>query len=177
MQKVDIFSVDGLSGFKEAILATYQKSIIQRCIIHQIRCSTRYVSYKHVKELMNDLKAVYKAINEETAYSNLKLFKEKWNNLYPTCVKSWFDNWDVISPFFLYSENIRRIMYTTNLIENLNPQYRKVTKGKAIFPSDQALLKSLYLATMDQIKNWSNRQKKWDQIKNELSILHDSPQE
>jgi transposase-like protein len=171
---VDIFSVDGLSGFKQAILATFPKSIVQRCIIHQIRFSTRYVSYKHIKELMKDLKSVYKAVNEETAYSNLEMFKEKWNDLYPTCIKSWYENWDVISPFFAYSENIRKIMYTTNNIENLNRQYRKVTKGKAIFPDDKSLLKALYLATMDHTQKWTTRQRNWDQIKNELSILHDN---
>lgn len=173
---MDIFSVDGLPGFKQAILATYPSSIIQRCVIHQIRYSTKYVSYKHIKELMNDLKSVYKAVNEEEGHRNLELFKDKWNDLYPTCVKTWYDNWDVISPFFKYSENIRKIMYTTNLIENLNRQYRKVTKGKAVFPTDQSLLKSLYLATMDHTKKWTSRQRNWDQIKNELSILHDNSQ-
>lgn len=176
VKKVDIFSIDGLSGFQQAILATYPESTIQRCIIHQIRYSTRYVSYKHIKDLIKDLKAVYKAPNEEEAFSNLELFKEKWNSVYPTCIKSWYDNWDVISPFFKYSENIRKIMYTTNAIENLNRQYRKVTKGKAIFPTDQALIKSLYLATIDHIKKWTSRAKNWDQIKNELSILHDNSQ-
>jgi transposase-like protein len=100
VQKVDIFSVDGLPGFKQAILATYPNSIVQRYIIHQIRQSTRYVSYKHIKPLMADLKEVYKAPNEETGYKNLEDFEQKWKDLYPTCVKSWIDNWDVISPFF-----------------------------------------------------------------------------
>lgn len=174
LQRVNIFSVDGLSGFKQAILATYPESIIQRCIIHQIRSSTKYVNYKDRKELMTDLKSVYKAVNEEEAYINLELFKEKWSKSYPTCVKCWYENWDVISPFFAYSENIRKIMYTTNAIENLNRQYRKVTKGKAIFSTDQALLKALYLVTDAQVKKWSSRTRNWDQIRNELSILHDS---
>ncbi len=130
VKKVDIFSVDGLTGFKEAILASYPDSIIQRCVIHQIRSSTKYVSYKDIKPLMKDLKAVYKAPNEEEAYRTLELFKEHWNHHYPTCVKSWYENWDVISPFFKYSENIRKIMYTTNIIENLHRKFRKITKGK-----------------------------------------------
>ena len=175
VQQVDIFSVDGLSGFKQAILATYPKAIVQRCIIHQIRYSTRYVSDKNIRALMKDLKSVYQAPNEEEAYRNLELFKDKWAKEYPTCVKSWYENWDVISPFFQYSGNIRRIMYTTNLIENLNRQYRKMTKGKAIFPTDQSLLKMLYLVTQDATKKWTMRIRNWGQIINELSILHDSP--
>ncbi len=174
IKQVDIFSVDGLPGFKQAILATYPDSIVQRCIIHQIRYSTKYVSYKHIKELMRDLKTVYKAINEEEAYKNLTHFKERWNSLYPTCVKSWIDNWDVISPFYRYSDNIRRIMYTTNIIENLNRQYRKVTKARTIFPTDKSLLKALYLATEQAVSKWTYRYKNWDQVKNELSILHDN---
>lgn len=174
VEQVDIFSVDGLSGFEQAIKATYPTTIVQRCIVHQIRSSTKYVSYKDIKELMNDLKSVYKAPNEETAYSNLEDFDEKWGKTYPTCIKSWKDNWHVISPFFAYSENIRKIMYTTNIIENLNRQYRKVTKGKPIFPTDQSLMKMLYLATMNAIKKWSMRIRNWDQIKNELSIFRDN---
>lgn len=175
VQTVTIFSVDGLSGFEQAIKASYPESIVQRCIIHQIRYSTKYVSYKDIKALMADLKSVYTAPNEETGYSNLLDFEEKWNSLYPTCVKSWKDNWHVLSPFFSYSNGIRKIMYTTNIIENLNRQYRKVTKGKPIFPTDQSLMKALYLATMDATKKWTARQRGWDLIKNELSIIHDNP--
>ena len=174
VERVDIFSVDGLSGFEQAIKATYPTTIVQRCIVHQIRSSTKYVSYKDIKELMKDLKSVYKAPNEEMGYRNLEDFEEKWGKIYPTCIKSWKDNWHVISPFFAYSENIRKIMYTTNIIENLNRQYRKVTKGKPIFPTDQSLMKMLYLATMNSIKKWSMRIRNWDQIKNELSIFRDN---
>ncbi len=123
---------------------------------------------------MADLKAIYKAPNEESAYVKLEEFAERWDKTYPTCVKSWRDNWHVISPFFAYTDNIRRIMYTTNIIENLNRHYRKVTKGKPIFPTDQSLMKMLYLATQNATKKWTSRQKNWDQIKNELSILRDS---
>lgn len=172
VKKIIIASVDGLSGFEQAILASFPETIVQRCIIHQIRSSTRYVGYKDIKELMNDLKGVYKASNEEEGYQNLELFKDKWNETYPTCVKSWYENWEVISPFFKYSPEIRKIMYTTNVIENLNRQYRKVTKQRTIFPNDQALMKSLYLATIDAQKKWTMRLKGWDKIKNELSILH-----
>ena len=174
IKEVEIFSIDGLSGFEQAILATYPKSIIQRCIIHQIRYSTKYVSYKHRRELTNDLKSVYRAVNEDEGYRMLEEFDEKWGKTYPTCIKSWKNNWKVISPFFEYSENIRKIMYTTNIIENLNRQYRKVTKGKSIFPTDSSLLKALFLATKDATKKWTSRVKNWDQVKNELSILHDN---
>jgi transposase-like protein len=174
IERVDVFSVDGLSGFEQAIKATYPNTIVQRCIIHQIRSSTKYVSYKDIKLLMADLKLVYKAVNEESAINYLDAFDEKWNSKYPTCVKSWRNNWHVISPFFAYSENIRKIMYTTNIIENLNRQYRKVTKGKTVFPTDQSLQKVLYLATMNATKKWTARVKNWDLIKNELSILRDN---
>lgn len=175
--KVHIFSVDGLAGFEQAIKASYPESIVQRCIIHQIRSSTRYVSYKHIKELMKDLKSVYKAPNEELAYSNLEDFDEKWGQIYPTCLKSWKENWHVISPFFAYSQNIRTIMYTTNIIENLNRHYRKVTKAKPIFPTDTSLMKALYLATTNATKKWTARYRNWDQIKNELLILHNNSPE
>lgn len=171
VKKVNIFSVDGLSGFKEAIKASFPDSIIQRCIIHQIRASTRYVNYKDKKEYCKDLKAVYTAVNEETGFNQLELFKEKWGKTYPTGVKTWYENWEVICPFFAFSENVRKIMYTTNVIENLNRQYRKVTKGKAVFTSDKALMKSLYLATMDATKKWTMRYRNWDQTKSELDII------
>lgn len=171
IKKVSVFSIDGLSGFTEAIKATYPDAIVQRCIIHQIRASARYVNYKHRKEYCKDMKSIYTAANEEEGFRQLEFFKDKWNSFYPTGIKSWYDNWDVLSPFFRFSENVRKVMYTTNIIENLNRQYRKVTKGKAVFPTDKSLMKSLYLATMDATKKWSMRIRLWDQIKSELSIL------
>ena len=171
VQKVSIFSIDGLSGFTEAIKATYPDAIVQRCIIHQIRAASRYVNYKHKKEFCRDMKAIYTAANEEEGYRQLEFFKDKWNSKYPTGIKSWYDNWEVLSPFFRFSENVRKVMYTTNIIENLNRQYRKVTKGKAVFPTDKSLMKSLYLATVDATKKWPMRLSLWDQIKSELSIL------
>lgn len=171
VKKVSIFSIDGLSGFNEAIKATYPNALVQRCIIHQIRASARYVNYKHRKEYCKDMKSIYTAVNEEEGFRQLEFFKEKWNSLYPTGIKTWYDNWEVLSPFFRFSDNVRKVMYTTNIIENLNRQYRKVTKGKAIFPNDKALVKSLFLATKDATKKWTMRIKLWDQIKSELSII------
>jgi len=172
VQRVNIFSVDGLPGFQQAILATYPKAEVQRCIIHQVRQSTRYVGYKHLFKLLKDLKLVYRAPNEEEGYKQLEAFKEKWQKLYPSCVKSWYENWDVLSPFFKYSKNIRTIMYTTNIIENLNRQYRKVTKAKPVFPTDESLLKALYLATEHATQKWTSRMRNWDQIRYELAILN-----
>lgn len=171
LKDVLIFSVDGLNGLKEAILAAYPKAEIQRCIIHQLRNSFRYVSYKDLKEFSRDFKEVYKAVNEEEASLKLVELEEKWGKKYPYAIKSWEMNWDVISPFFKYPDHIRRIMYTTNIIEGFHRQLRKVTKTKSVFPSDQALEKMLYLASQNVTKKWTQRYKDWDQILNQLMIF------
>lgn len=165
-----IFSVDGLPGFKESITACYPQATIQRCIIHQIRNTFKYVSYKDSKELMKDFKTVYKAVNEAEALSALDFVEEKWGSKYPSAIKSWRNNWDVISPFFSFPEEIRSIMYTTNIIEGVNRQFRKVTKTKSTFPSDESLLKMLYLSSQNIIKKWTMRYRNWDSIYNQLSI-------
>jgi putative transposase len=174
VEDVLIFSVDGLNGFKEAIAASYPNSIIQKCIIHQIRNTFRYVSYKHSKELVNDFKSVYKAINEQEALSALDRLDEKWGKQYPSAIKTWRNNWDVIAPFFSFPEEIRTIMYTTNIIEGLNRQFRKVTKTKSTFPSDDSLLKILFLASENAMKKWTMRYRNWDSIYNQLSIFFDN---
>ena len=120
VKDVFLFCVDGLIGFREAIQAVYPNSQIQRCIIHQIRSSTRFVSYKHIKPLMSDLKKVYQAVSEDEALNSLILFKDRWGKTYPSCVKSWEENWDILSTFFAYPPDIRKIIYTTNIIEGLN---------------------------------------------------------
>ncbi|MEW8974094.1 MAG: IS256 family transposase [Tissierellaceae bacterium] len=171
VQEVLIFSVDGLTGLKEAILATYPKSEVQRCIIHQLRNSFKYVGYKHLKEFSNDFKSVYKAVNEEEALENLASLEEKWGSKYPYSIKSWETNWDVLSPFFKYPPEIRTIMYTTNIIEGFHRQLRKVTKTKTMFPSDQALEKILYLASQNATKKWTQRCRNWDLIINQLTIF------
>ena len=171
IQDVYVFCVDGLKGFREAINAAYPKSDIQRCIIHQIRSSTRYVSYKDIKELMVDLKLVYKAVNEDEALDYLMKFKEKWNKSYPSCVKSWEDNWDILSTFFAYPASVRRIIYTTNIIEGLNRQFRKITKNKPSFVNDDSLKKMLYLASKKIVERWTSRYLHWDIVLNHLNIL------
>ena len=173
VKNVDLFCVDGLSGFREAINAVYPFAGIQRCIIHQIRASSRYVSYKHIKEFTADLKLVYGALNEEAAMEKLIDFKEKWQSQYPSAVKSWEDNWDILSTFFAYPVEIRKIIYTTNIIEGLNRQFRKVTKTKSVFPNDDSLKKMLYLASQNITKKWTQRYKNWDIVIRQLEIMHE----
>lgn len=153
VEDILIACVDGLNGFPQAIEAVYPKTEIQQCIIHQIRNSTKFVSYKDIKKLMADLKLVYVAPTEETALNELELFKDKWDSKYPKIYKSWNDNWATLSTYFKYPEAVRRLIYTTNAIEGFNRQLWKVTKSKTVFPSDDSLLKMLYLATMDITKN------------------------
>jgi transposase-like protein len=171
VQDVLIFSVDGLTGLKEAIQAAFPKSEIQRCIIHQLRNSFKYVNYKDRKEFAKDFKGVYTAASEDSGYEELEGIKEKWGKKYPFATRSWEMNWDVLSPFFKYPEDIRRIMYTTNPIESLHRQLRKVTKTKAIFPSGEALEKILYLASQNIIKKWSRRYNNWDIVMGQLMIF------
>jgi putative transposase len=171
VQDVLIFSVDGLTGLKEAIEAVYPKAFIQRCIIHQLRNSFKYVSYKHLKEFSKDFKAVYKAPSEEAALEALYEVKDKWGNQYPYALKSWETNWDVLSTFFKYPDEIRKIIYTTNIIEGLHRQFRKVTKSKSVFPSDAALEKMLYLATKNIMTKWTQRYRNWDMVLNQLLIM------
>jgi len=168
---VYLFCVDGLSGFREAIGSAYPKAQIQRCIIHQIRYSTRFVSYKDIKELMADLKLVYKAVTEDEALNNLMIFKEKWGKAYPSCVKTWEDNWDILSTFFAYPPGIRKIIYTTNIIEGLNRQFRQFTKNKPSFQNDDSLKKMLYLASKKIVERWTQRCRNWDMVLNQLNIM------
>ena len=147
VQDVLFFCVDGLTGFKEAINSVYPNAEVQRCIIHMLRNSFKYVSYKDLKKFSSDFKAVYKAPTEEAALAELENIKELWGKKYPYAISNWEMNWDVVSPFYKFSEDIRRIMYTTNIIEGLNRQFRKVTKTKSVFPSDSSLEKMLYLAS------------------------------
>jgi len=171
VQDVLIFCVDGLNGFKEAIGATFPFAKIQRCIIHQIRSSMKYVPYKDRKAFVADLKQVYTAINEEQGMENLLNAKEKWESKYPNAIKSWEDNWDNLSTFFEFPTNIRKIIYTTNVIESLNSQFRKVTKTKLIFPNDESLLKMLYLATEKIHLKWTRNYPDWDLVINQLKIV------
>jgi len=171
VKQVLVFCVDGLPGFKEAIGAVYPFSKIQRCIIHQLRASTKYVSYKDIKAFTADLKRVYGAVNEDAALTERIAAKDKWGGKYPNAIKSWEDNWDNLVTFFDFPDYIRKIMYTTNAIESLNSQFRKVTKTKLIFPTDESLLKMLYLATERISKKWTRIYDNGDKVINQLNIL------
>lgn len=171
LQDILIACVDGLTGFPAAIEAVYPKAEIQQCIIHQIRNTTRFVSYKDIKALMADLKKVYAAIDEQTALSELENFDEKWGNKYPKIAISWRDNWANLSTYFKYPQEVRTLIYTTNAIEGFNRQLRKVTKNKGVFPTDDSLLKMLYLAMMDITKKWTGKRREWGQIHSQLEIF------
>lgn len=170
VEDILICSVDGLNGFSQAITAVYPQTIVQRCIVHQIRSSTRYVSYKDIKEFMRDLKSVYQAATLELAEHNLDKAEEKWKDKYPSSIRSWRENWAELSAYFIYPQPIRKMIYTTNSIENFNRQLRKVTKTKSSYPSDEALLKSLYLAILDITKKWTGTPHNWMSIANQLMI-------
>jgi len=171
VQDVLIFCVDGLKGFKEAIGAAYPFAKIQRCIVHQIRASMKYIPYKDRKAFVGGLKKVYGATNEETAMDELLAMKEVWGKKYPNAISSWEDNWDDIATFFEFPDFIRKIVYTTNVIESLNSQYRKMTKTKLIFPTDESLLKMLYLATERVARRWTRVYPDWDLVINQLKII------
>lgn len=170
IQDILIISVDGLTGFSEAIAVAYPQTEVQRCIIHQIRSSTRYVSYKDVKAFMAGLKPIYKAPTEESALEALGELERIWGAKYPAAIRSWREHWDELSTMFKYPEQIRRIIYTTNAIENFNRQLRKVTKTKSAFVSDDALLKQLYLVTMHVTDKWTMPIKDWGSILMHLMI-------
>ena len=170
LEDILIACVDGLTGFTNAIEAAYPKTEIQQCIIHQIRNTTRFVSYKDIKELMKDLKRVYGAVDEQTALEELEEFEAKWGKKYPRISASWREKWAKLSTYFKYPTEVRKLIYTTNAIENFNRQLRKVTKAKSVFPTDDSLLKMLYLATMDITKKWTGHRQDWGQIHSQLEI-------
>ena len=169
-EDIFIISVDGLTGFADAIGAVYPRAEIQRCIVHQIRYTTKFVSYKDIKAFMSDLKAVYQAPTLEQAEEGLGRLEENWNSKYPSSVASWRNNWPQLSAYFKYPHELRRMIYTTNQIENYNRQLRKATKTRTIFPSDDALFKLLYLATMDITEKWTGRDRDWGKILSQLCI-------
>ena len=171
VEDILIACVDGLTGFPQAIEAVFPETEIQQCIIHQIRNTTKFVSYKELKPLMADLKRVYAAPTEEIALAELDSFDEKWSGKYPKIAKSWKDNWANLSTYFKYPEAVHRLIYTTNAIEGFNRQLRKVTKSKTVFPSDESLLKMLYLVMIDITKKWRGHRQDWGQIHSQLEMF------
>ncbi len=167
-----IICADGLSGIKEAIAAAYPKTEYQRCIVHQVRNTLKYVADKDRKSFANDLKTIYQAPSEESALEALERVTEKWTGKYPNSMKSWKQNWDAIAPIFKFSTEVRKVIYTTNAIESLNATYRRLNRQRSVFPSDTALLKALYLATFEATKKWTLPIRNWGQVYGELSIMY-----
>lgn len=166
-----IACIDNLKGFADAIETVFPKTEVQSCIVHQIRNSFKYVSTKDSKAFMADLKTVYQATSKEVADQNLQLLDQLWGKKYPVAVQSWQNNWHRLTPYFEYPEAIRKVMYTTNIIEAFHRQVRKVTKTKGAFTSDTALLKLIYLATQRMVDKWSKPINNWAQIASQLHII------
>ena len=173
IQDILIACTDNLTEFSAAIEAVFPKTEIQNCIIHQLRNSSKYVSYKDIKALMADLKSVCAAATEQEALDALEVFAQRWDKKYPQISQSWRDNWPNLSTYFKYPQEVRRLIYTTNAIEGFNRQLRKVTKAKSVFPTDDSLLKMLYLAMMDITKKWTGRRQDWGIIYAQLSVYFD----
>ncbi len=161
LEDILIVCTDNLKGMNESILAVYPQAEHQLCIVHQIRNSLKYVSYKNKKQVAADLKTIYTAINEDTAMDALEVFKEKYDCIYPQISKSWDKHWDNLINFLKYPKQIRTVIYTTNAIESLNSQFRKVIKNKKVFPNDDAVYKILYLAIRNLEKKWTMPARTW----------------
>ncbi|BEH09429.1 IS256-like element ISSod18 family transposase [Geobacter sulfurreducens subsp. ethanolicus] len=172
----DIFiaCVDGLKGFPEAIEAVFPNTQVQLCIVHMVRHSLNYVSWKQRKEVADDLKQIYQAPTVQQAEANLEQFEAKWNSTHPTIGKSWRRNWERIIPLFSYPPEIRKAIYTTNAIESLNMSLRKVTKNRGSFPSDEAMLKLLYLALKNIAKKWTMPIRDWKSALNQFTIIFEN---
>ena len=166
-----IASVDGLKGFPEAIKTIFPKTEVQLCIIHQIRNSIRYVASKNHKEFMNDLKPVYQAVSKEAAEDALLALDEKWGKLYPIVLQSWNNKWENLSVYFKYPPEIRKVIYTTNIIESVHRQFRKLTKTKGAFPNENSLLKLLYMGIQNATKKWNMPMWNWNLTLSQLAIF------
>ena len=170
VQDILIMSVDNLKGFSEAISSVFSKTEIQKCIVHQIRNSIRHISYKDVREFASDLKEMYNAPTLEQAENRLDALEEKWGKKYMAVINSWRSNWNELTTYFKYDTKIRKLIYTTNPIESLNRQLRKYTKTKSLYPTDEALMKSVYLSLKEATKKWTGRISGWGEIYSQLSI-------
>ena len=173
VEDVLFFCVDGLPGFKEAIQAIYPQSEVQRCIVHMLRNSFKYVNDNDRKKFAADFRRVYQAPTEEMGLTELSFLKERWGKKYPYAISNWEANWEDLSAFFKFSKEIRRIMYTTNVIEGLNRQYRKATKTKSVFPSDRSLEKMLYLISENVTRKWTQRYTNWDLVLGQLLLIYE----
>lgn len=172
VQDILILCSDGLTGLKEAIQAAFPSTEHQRCIVHMVRNTLKYVANKDMKAFAKDLKTIYTASDEKAALKRLDEVTKKWQPLYPHAMNSWHDNWDIITPIFKFSMDVRTAFYTTNAIESLNSCYRRLNKQRAVFPSPQALMKSLYLASFEVTKKWTMPIRNWGRVRGELSIMY-----
>lgn len=173
VQDIMIICADGLTGIKEAIGTAFPNTEYQRCIVHQVRNTLKYVPDKDRKLFATDLKTIYHAPTEEKAREALDRVNEKWTPKYPNSMKRWYDNWDAVSPIFKFSPTVRKVIYTTNAIESLNSTYRKLNRQRSVFPSDTALLKALYLATFEATKKWTQTIRNWGSVYGELCIMYE----
>ena len=173
VKDVMVICADGLTGIKEAINAAYPDAEYQRCIVHQVRNTLKYVSYKDMKNFASDLKTIYLAPNEQQGYDNLQRVKERWDEKYPNAMKSWEQNWDILTPIFKFSADVRKVIYTTNAIESLNSTYKKLNRQRTVFPSDKALLKSLYLSTLQATKKWTQPLRGWGRVYGEFAVMYE----
>jgi putative transposase len=171
VEQIYVACVDGLKGFPEAIGSVFPNTIVQLCIVHMVRNSVRYVSYKDLKEVTADLKKIYTAATEEMAHFELKQFGAKWDNKYPVISDIWQRNWSGIVPFFAFPAEIRKVIYTTNVIESVNRQIRKIIKNKGVFPDDKSIQKIIYLALRNAAKKWTMPLKDWPLALNQFEIL------
>lgn len=172
LKDIFVLCADGLSGIKEAIAAAYPMTEYQRCIVHVVRNTLRYVADKDKKAFAKDLKTIYHAPDEEQGYARMQAVAEVWEKKYPGCMRRWADNWDVISPMFKFSAVVRKVIYTTNAIESLNSGYRRLNRARSVFPSGTALLKALYLATFELTKKWTLPVRNWGMVHSELAIMY-----
>ncbi len=171
MEDILIACIDNLKGFKEAIASVFPQTDVQQCVIHQVRNSMKHIAVKYSKEFLGDLQAIYKATSTEAAEDSLRILQDKWGEKYAHVVKSWQVNWPELSAYFKYPPEVRKIIYTTNMIESFHSQLRKVTKSKRVFPSDMALMKLLYLVQENVTRKWTAPVRNWGQILSQLSII------
>ena len=168
-----ILCADGLTGIKEAIAAAYPQTEYQRCLVHQVRNTLKYVAEKDRKAFAKDLKTIYTAPSEEKGRIALDEVTATWNEKYPRAMENWYDNRESISPIFKFSFDVRTVIYTTNAIESLNSTYRRLNAQRSVFPSDMALLKALYLSTFEATKKWTMPLRNWSKAYGELSIMYE----
>ncbi len=173
VKDVMVICAEGLSGIKEAIQAAFKETEYQRCIVHQVRNTLKYVSYKDMKSFATELKSIYLAPNEAQGLDNLERVEKKWDSNYPNAMKSWERNWDVLTPIFKFSVDVRKVIYTTNAIESLNSTYKKLKRQRSVFPSEKALLKSLYLSTLQVTKKWTQPLRNRGKVYGEFSVMYE----